>query len=161
MKNIILQKQFSDGFIPQEQLYCFFCSVRAIFPKKKPIQFPLYFPRDVKQVFPSRSVPYRRGLVVDRVTAGLSRADCVLQNAGPNPYRRIYKPSRGVPRDASLSKLIKPPTTVSFMNVQVEELCKRVEESSLSFTKALSKSMSQNSVYACVLKLKAFFLLSA
>ena len=43
-------------------------------------------------------------------------------------------PSRG-------SLLIKPPTTASFMNVQVEELCKKVEESSLKFTKALSKSM--------------------
>ena len=43
------------------------------------------------------------------------------------------------------------------MNVQVEESCKRVEENSLSFTKALSKSMPQNSVCACVLELKAFF----
>lgn len=112
--------------------------------------------RDVKQVFPSRSVPYRGGLVVERVTASLSRAGCGLQNAGPNLYRIIYKPSRAVPRDACVSNFIKPPTIVSFMNVQVEELCKRVEESSLSFTKALSKSMSQSSVCACVLELKAF-----
>ncbi|WZZ71737.1 hypothetical protein YC2023_083107 [Brassica napus] len=43
------------------------------------------------------------------------------------------------------------------MNFQVEELCKRVEESSLSFTKALSKSMPQSSVCACVLELTSFF----
>ena len=43
------------------------------------------------------------------------------------------------------------------MNVQVEELCKRVEENSLRFTKALSKSMPQSSVCACVFELKAFF----
>ena len=65
------------------------------------ILYPTY--RDVKQVYPSRSVPYRSGLVIERVTAGLSHADCGFQNAGPNPYRRIYRPSRTVPRDASLS----------------------------------------------------------
>ncbi|KAF2610854.1 hypothetical protein F2Q70_00010197 [Brassica cretica] len=32
--------------------------------------------RYVKQVYPSRSVPYRGGLVVERVTSGLSRAGC-------------------------------------------------------------------------------------
>ncbi|KAF3546691.1 hypothetical protein DY000_02004300 [Brassica cretica] len=55
------------------------------------------------KVYPSRSVPYRSGLVVERVTAGMCRAGCGLQNVGPNPYHRIYRPSRGVPRDASLS----------------------------------------------------------
>ncbi|CAG7864251.1 unnamed protein product, partial [Brassica rapa] len=55
------------------------------------------------QVYPSHSVPYRSGLAVERVTAGLSRAGCGLQNAGPNPYHKIYRPSRAVPRDASLS----------------------------------------------------------
>ncbi|KAG5390184.1 hypothetical protein IGI04_031725, partial [Brassica rapa subsp. trilocularis] len=59
--------------------------------------------RDVKQVYPSRSVPYRSGLAVERVTAGLFRADCGLQNIGPNPYHRIYRSSRAVPRDTSLS----------------------------------------------------------
>ncbi|KAF2605526.1 hypothetical protein F2Q70_00024815 [Brassica cretica] len=59
--------------------------------------------RDVKQVYPSRPVSYRGGLVIERVTAGLSRADCGPQNSGPNPYRRTYRPSRTVPRDASLS----------------------------------------------------------
>ena len=34
--------------------------------------------RDVKQVYPSCSVAYRSGLVIERVTAGLSRADCGL-----------------------------------------------------------------------------------
>ncbi|KAG5389411.1 hypothetical protein IGI04_030952 [Brassica rapa subsp. trilocularis] len=57
------------------------------------IPSPLFLsPRDVKQVYPSRSVPYRGGLVVERVTADLSRAGCGLQNAGLNPYHRIYKP---------------------------------------------------------------------
>ncbi|KAF2584503.1 hypothetical protein F2Q70_00036930 [Brassica cretica] len=56
--------------------------------------------RDVNQVYPFRSVPYCSGLVVERITAGLSRADCGHQNTGSNPYRRIYWPSRTVPRDA-------------------------------------------------------------
>ncbi|KAF3541441.1 hypothetical protein F2Q69_00020488 [Brassica cretica] len=51
-------------------------------------------------VYPSRHVPYRGGLVIERVTAGLSRADCRPQNVGPNPYRRTYRPlqaSSGMP----------------------------------------------------------------
>ena len=110
--------------------------------------------KDVKHVYPSHFVPYRGGLVVERITAGLLRADCGLQNTGPNLYRRIYRPSRGRPAGRLL---IKPPAASFFMNVQVEKLCKRVEENSLSFTKALSKSMPQISVYACVFELKAFF----
>ncbi|KAF2618579.1 hypothetical protein F2Q68_00040722 [Brassica cretica] len=48
--------------------------------------------RDVKQIYPSCSVPYRGGLVIERVTAGLSRAGCGLQNAGPNPENQIKTP---------------------------------------------------------------------
>ncbi|KAG5388293.1 hypothetical protein IGI04_029834 [Brassica rapa subsp. trilocularis] len=66
-------------------------------------QYPWKISRDVKQVYPSRSVLYRGELVVERVTAGLSRAGCGLQNVGPNPYRRIYRPSWAIPRDAYLS----------------------------------------------------------
>ena len=62
-----------------------------------------YRSRDVKQVYPSRSIPYRGGLVIERVTAGLSCASCGLQIAGLNPYRIIYRPCRAVPRDTSLS----------------------------------------------------------
>ena len=40
--------------------------------------------RDVKQVYQSRSIPYRGRLVIERVTAGMSRAGCGLQNVGPN-----------------------------------------------------------------------------
>ncbi|CAN6825390.1 unnamed protein product [Brassica oleracea] len=59
--------------------------------------------RDVKQVYPSRPIPYRGGLVIDRVTVGLSRTDCGPQNAGPNPYHKTYRPSRVIPQDASFS----------------------------------------------------------
>ncbi|KAF3504284.1 hypothetical protein F2Q69_00043881 [Brassica cretica] len=62
--------------------------------------------RDVKQVNPSHPVSYRGGVVIERVTASLSRAGCGPQNAGPNPYCRKYRPSRAVPRDASLSNLL-------------------------------------------------------
>ncbi|WZZ32665.1 hypothetical protein YC2023_016066 [Brassica napus] len=57
-------------------------------------------------VYPSRSVSYCGRLIVERVTAGLSRSGRGLQNAGPNPYRIIYRPSRAVSRDASLSNFL-------------------------------------------------------
>ncbi|KAG5392985.1 hypothetical protein IGI04_022948 [Brassica rapa subsp. trilocularis] len=43
-------------------------------------------------------VPYRSGLVIERITAGMFRAGCGPQNAGPNPYHKTYRPSRTVPR---------------------------------------------------------------
>ena len=73
--------------------------------------------RDVKQVYPSRSVPYRGGLVVERVTASLSHAGCSLQNAGPNPYHRIYRPSRAVPRNTSLSNCLLQLLSLMFLTV--------------------------------------------
>ena len=42
--------------------------------------FPFRRTRNVKQVDPSRPVPYRSGLVFERVTAGQARAGCGLQN---------------------------------------------------------------------------------
>ncbi|KAF2534725.1 hypothetical protein F2Q70_00031335 [Brassica cretica] len=45
--------------------------------------------KDFKLVYPSRSVPYRGELIVERVTSGLSRAGCGLQNVGPNPVKGI------------------------------------------------------------------------
>ncbi|KAF3608756.1 hypothetical protein DY000_02047702 [Brassica cretica] len=48
-------------------------------------------------------VPYCSGLVIERATADLSRADCDPQNTSPNPYHRTYRPSQAVPRDVSLS----------------------------------------------------------
>ncbi|KAG5378280.1 hypothetical protein IGI04_026122 [Brassica rapa subsp. trilocularis] len=44
-----------------------------MFLKKSP-----FISRDVKQVYPSRPVPYCSGLVIDRVTAGLSAGAAVL-----------------------------------------------------------------------------------
>ncbi|KAF2600909.1 hypothetical protein F2Q68_00008893 [Brassica cretica] len=40
----------------------------------------LFSSRNVKQVDPSRPVPYRSGLVFERVTAGQARAGCGPQN---------------------------------------------------------------------------------
>ena len=55
--------------------------------------------RDVKQVDPSRPVPYRSGFIFLRVTADQVHAGCGLQKVIPNPYRQMHTSSRTVPQD--------------------------------------------------------------